>query len=187
MKILIIEDEYKLADAISEILKKEKFITKIITNGEEAQKNNIETFNNIETISIENVKKYGESQYLKGYYYIYSTSLNSDTLTKATDSFEYEVEDKQTTTNTTSTTTGGNDEGKGRNPEGEKHTITNNDATNMYSKSANKIITGSKIIEKLVEEDNTLVTNITPSFILENKDSIEDFTNELKEKGVSGK
>ncbi len=29
MKILIIEDEYKLADAISEILKKEKFTTKI--------------------------------------------------------------------------------------------------------------------------------------------------------------
>ena len=38
MKILIIEDEYKLADAISEILKKEKFTTKIITNGEEGEK-----------------------------------------------------------------------------------------------------------------------------------------------------
>ena len=37
MKILIIEDEYKLADAISEILKKEKFTTKIITNGEEGK------------------------------------------------------------------------------------------------------------------------------------------------------
>ena len=37
MKILIIEDEYKLADAISEILKKEKFTTKIITNGEEGE------------------------------------------------------------------------------------------------------------------------------------------------------
>ena len=37
MKILIIEDEYKLADAISEILKKEKFTTKIITNGEEEE------------------------------------------------------------------------------------------------------------------------------------------------------
>ena len=36
MKILIIEDEYKLADAISEILKKE-FTTKIITNGEEGE------------------------------------------------------------------------------------------------------------------------------------------------------
>ena len=37
MKILIIEDEYKLADAISEMLKKEKFTTKIITDGEKGE------------------------------------------------------------------------------------------------------------------------------------------------------
>lgn len=35
MKILIIEDEYSLADAIAETLQKEKFTTKIITNGED--------------------------------------------------------------------------------------------------------------------------------------------------------
>ena len=34
MKILIIEDEYSLADAIAETLKKEKFTTNIITDGE---------------------------------------------------------------------------------------------------------------------------------------------------------
>lgn len=34
MKILIIEDEYSLADAISEVLKKENFTTNIITDGE---------------------------------------------------------------------------------------------------------------------------------------------------------
>ena len=37
MKILIIEDEYSLADAISETLKKENFITNIITDGEEGE------------------------------------------------------------------------------------------------------------------------------------------------------
>ena len=37
MKILIIEDEYSLADAISETLKKENFTTCIITNGEEGE------------------------------------------------------------------------------------------------------------------------------------------------------
>ena len=37
MKILIIEDEYSLADAISETLKKEKFTTNIITNGEDGE------------------------------------------------------------------------------------------------------------------------------------------------------
>lgn len=37
MKILIIEDEYGLADAISEILKNENFVTTIITDGEEGE------------------------------------------------------------------------------------------------------------------------------------------------------
>lgn len=37
MKILIIEDEYSLADAIAETLKKEKFTVKIITDGEEGE------------------------------------------------------------------------------------------------------------------------------------------------------
>ena len=32
MKILIIEDEYSLADAIAETLQKENYTTKIITN-----------------------------------------------------------------------------------------------------------------------------------------------------------
>lgn len=37
MKILIIEDEYSLADAIAEILEKEKFHVNIITNGEDGE------------------------------------------------------------------------------------------------------------------------------------------------------
>ena len=37
MKVLIIEDEYALADAISEILKKENFIANIITDGQEGE------------------------------------------------------------------------------------------------------------------------------------------------------
>ena len=37
MKILIIEDEYSLADAISETLKKENFMTTIMTDGEEGE------------------------------------------------------------------------------------------------------------------------------------------------------
>lgn len=37
MKILIIEDEYSLADAIAETLKKENFMPSIITNGEEGE------------------------------------------------------------------------------------------------------------------------------------------------------
>ncbi|MGN1298376.1 MAG: response regulator transcription factor [Candidatus Scatovivens sp.] len=37
MKILIIEDEYSLADAIAETLKKENFIVEIITDGQEGE------------------------------------------------------------------------------------------------------------------------------------------------------
>ena len=37
MKILVIEDEYSLADAISEILKKENFSVNIVTNGEDGE------------------------------------------------------------------------------------------------------------------------------------------------------
>ena len=37
MKILIIEDEYSLSDAIAETLKKEKFQVNIITNGEDGE------------------------------------------------------------------------------------------------------------------------------------------------------
>lgn len=106
--------------------------------GEEARKSNIEAFNSIESLKIEDIKEYGTSSYLKDYYYNYATSLNSDTLTKASDKFEYEVEDKQTTTTTSSTTTGGN---TGRNAGGppnageERHTITNNNTTTVITKS----------------------------------------------------
>ena len=267
--------------------------------GEDAQKENIEAFNNIKSFTLENVKNYGESQYLKGYYYTYSTSLNSDTLSKAIDSFEYEVEDTQTSTSTntkttTTTTPGASSSGSGNGPGGsnqgsmsEKHTMTekhtttvitktkeifessrnltgdfqldgyssydamtdfvngtykvtdgemitdfsayqcvisnelatlnevtvgstitlknsttektydftvtgiytdnsdNDESTKMYSQSANTIIVGSGVIELLVADDDTLVTNITPSFILNGEEAIEPFETEVKEKGLN--
>ena len=262
--------------------------------GADAQRSNIEAFNNIEQISLEDVKKYGESEYLKSYYYLYSTSLNSDSLSKATDTYEYEVEDKQTITSSTSTTTttGGNNGpggpgGFGGGNYAERHTTVNNNTTtvitrsratfgssnaltgdfeldgyssydamtnfvngtykivdgeiisdfdnfecvvseelatlnekavgeiitlknpntettydfiikgiykdntdsdnssSMYSQSVNTIITGSKVVEKLTQDDNDLVTNVTPSFILLNDEVIDKFTEEVKEKGLS--
>lgn len=106
--------------------------------GVDNQKGNIEAFNNIESFNLEDVKKYGESGYLKGFYYLYATSLNSDSLTKATDSYEYEVEDKQTTTSSSSTTTGGNNGEKGKAPGGERHTITNNNTTTVITRTKEK-------------------------------------------------
>lgn len=114
--------------------------------GEDAQRENIEAFNNIEAFTIDDVKNYGDSKYLKGYYYVYSISLNSDTISKATDSFEYEVEDTQTTTTTNTTTTtipGTSSSGNGNKPGpggmdfgsmGERHTVTNNNTTTVITK-----------------------------------------------------
>lgn len=215
------------------------------------------------------------------------TSLNSDSITKATDSFEYEVEDRQTSTTSTSTEAGGNS-GMGKGPGGERHTTINNNTTtvitkskevfqsmrnltgdfeidgyssydamtdfvngtykvtegemitdfnsyecvisselatlnevtvgskitfknpndnektyeftvtgiytdnsntddtkNMYSGSANKIITGSGVIDLLLQDDSTLVTNITPSFIIKSEDMVNSFTEEVKQKGLN--
>ena len=260
--------------------------------GKDAQKENIEAFNNIESYSLEDVKKYGESEYLKGYYYTYSTSLNSDTLSKATDSFEYEVEDKKTSTSTsTKTSTKPGSDNRPNFPGGgmmgekftmtEKHTTTtitiskeifessrnltgdfrldgyssyeamtnfvngiyqvtdgemisdfsgyecvisnelatlnevkvgdkitlknptnkktydftvtgiytdnndNDESARMYSESANTIIVGSGVIELLVADDSKLVTNITPSFILNGEEAISSFETEIKEKGLN--
>ena len=54
----------------------------------------------------------------------------------------------------------------------------------MYSNSANKIIVGSGVIDTLVSLDDSLVTNVTPTFILLNKESVDSFTEEVKEKGL---
>lgn len=278
-------------DIVASISFDRQQLTSNFKGGEDALKSNIEAFNEIESFSLENIQNYGESSYLKYYYYIYATSLDSDTLSKASDTFEYEVEDKQTTTSSSSTTTGGSGNSSGRGPgqqmgdaghtiinnntttvitrtketfgssrsltgdfeldgyssyeamtdftegtykvtEGEMitnfdqlecvisselaslneiavgDTITlknsntektydftvtgiytdnseNNNANSMYSSSANKIITGSKVIEQLVADDSELVTNITPSFVLQNEEAIEAFTNEVKEKGLN--
>ena len=56
---------------------------------------------------------------------------------------------------------------------------------NMYSPSANKIITGSEVVELLSKDDETLVTNVTPSFIVKNDELIDKFIGEVKEKGLN--
>lgn len=285
----LVENYRESHDIIASISFDRKQLTNNFKGGEDNLKDNIEAFNNIESLNLDTVKNYGESDYLKDYYYMYSTSLNSDTLSKLTDTYEYEVEDKQTTTSTSSTTTGGNSGMPNGRPGGggERRTTINNntttiitrtkekfesdknltgdfeldgyssydamtdfvngsyqvtegemisdfealecvvsselailneievgssitlknvntevtyeflvkgiykdnsdsnDSVSMFSSSANKIITGSGVIEKIVADDSTAVTNITPSFIVKDEESIEKFTEELKEKGLN--
>ena len=61
----------------------------------------------------------------------------------------------------------------------------NDESARMYSGSANTIIVGSGVIELLVADDSELVTNITPSFILNGEESIEPFETEVREKGLN--
>lgn len=126
-------------DIIASISFDRKSISANFKGGEDAKKENIEAFNNIESFTVDDVKNYGNSEYLKGFYYLYQTSLNSDTITKATDTFEYEVEDKQTTTTSSSTVTGGSS-GMGKGPGGEfgggeRHTTINNNTTTIITRT----------------------------------------------------
>lgn len=277
-------EEYQNAnDIVGSISFDRQSLMENFKGGEDATKDNIEAFNNVEYLTIDSINNYGNSDYLKGYYYVYATSLDSDTLTKATDTYEYEVEDKQTTTttkksnsenrppmggenfgtttekNTTITITKRTEKfginraltgtfeidgyssydamteftsGTYKITDGEmisnfedfecvinselaklneidvgdtiklKNSTTketyeftvvgiyedNSEQENtqsMYSKSVNTIITGSEVVSKLVLDDDTLVTNITPAFIIKDEESIDKFSAELQEKGLN--
>ena len=62
------------------------------------QEEMINRFNEIESVSVEEIKKYGDSKYVSSFYYVYETSMNADGLEEATDSLV-----KETTTTTTKT------------------------------------------------------------------------------------
>lgn len=111
----LVKDYEAAHDIIASISFDRKGLSENFKGGEDAKRENIEAFNNIEAFTIDDIKNYGNSEYLKGYYYVYATSLNSDTLTKATDSYEYEVEDTKTSTSSSTTTTGGS-QGMGKFP-----------------------------------------------------------------------
>jgi len=281
-----IVEEYKNAnDIIGTISFNRDSLMSNFKGGEDAAKENIEKFNNVEQITIDKVEEYGNSEYLKGYYYMYATSLDSDTLAKATDTYEYEVEDRQSSTKTTKEDFGSMppgfagdrkfgtntnkettititrrtesfginraltgmfeldgyssydamtdfSEGTYQVTDGEmitnfdeyecvineelaklneinvgdtielknsnKNTVyqfkvvgiykDNSEQENtrsMYSSTANTVITGAGAIAKLASEDSSLVTNIEPSFVLKDEESIDKFAEELQTKELS--
>lgn len=246
-------------DIIATISFDRKSISSNFKGGRDSMKDNMEAFNNIESFTIEDIKNYGDSQYLKGYYYIQSTSLDSDTLTKAEESFEipdntnqnsmpsipgnegkiggnmqnarllsgdfelngysaYEamtdfVEGKCTIIDGEMITdfdtyqcvinselaslneisVGDTIELKNSNTQTTYNFIVKgiyednsdtSDVINMFSNSANKIITGSETISKIASEDSQLVINLTPSFILLNDEVIDAFSEEVASKGL---
>lgn len=260
-----------------------------------SQEDMINAFNKIEGVTVEEVEKYGESEYVSEYYYTYDLSVDAKDIKEATDSLV-----KETTTTETQTTTkteqfgnpGGSSQG-GKMPSGlggasssgsrtttnrttttkktekifnEKaqdgaftligynsydnmskfvsgeYTITegevsddfesdsvviseelatmnelnvgdtitfvdpkddskiydatitgiykeNSDSSSnmasMFSNSANQIITNTTFVKKILSGNEELKATITPTFIIKDVDSVEKFTAEVKEKGLS--
>lgn len=247
---------------------------------EKSQEDMINAFNSIESISLEEIEKYGDSEYVTNYYYTYDLSVDAKDLTEATDSLikektetttETETKqfkggdipdfpgggwqtDKKSTTKITEkifnekaqdgafTLVGYNSydsmvdfvNGNYSIVDGEvfsdfesdsiviseelatlndlkvgdiitlvnpkdssftyEATITGiykentEDSINMasmFSNSANKIITNTNFIQKLLTEDQDLTATITPTFIIKDSTSVEKFSNEVTEKGLS--
>ena len=65
-----------------------------------SQEDMINTFNNIESVTVEEIEKYGDSEYVSDYYYTYDLSVDVKDIKEATDSLV-----KETTTTETQTTT----------------------------------------------------------------------------------
>ena len=66
-----------------------------------------------------------------------------------------------------------------------ENTDSSSDMSQMYSDSANKIITNINFIKTILEKDTNLSPTITPTFIIKDTDSVDKFAAEVKEKGLS--
>ena len=56
---------------------------------------------------------------------------------------------------------------------------------NMYTSSANNIITNIKFVKNIVEQNQELKPTITPTFLLKRKEDIDKFKEEITSKGLS--
>ncbi len=73
------------------------------TPGDDSLEENIEKFNDIESISVENIDNYGDSKYVDYYYYTYSVGMDGKNITVASE----ELQKITTETKTTTKTSGG--------------------------------------------------------------------------------
>ena len=58
------------------------------------------------------------------------------------------------------------------------------ESMNMFTNSVNTIITNSNFVQEIAESDTSLSASITPTFILTSEDVIDEFEQELYDKGL---
>lgn len=216
-----------------------------------------ESFNSISNISIDDIKKYGESEYVKDYYYTMTVGINADGITKASQETENAPSEpekaggemgerggKRGFSNVTSgdfTLVGYssldamNDfvEGTYKITDGEvptdfteekclinqelatmnnlkvddkitlvdsldesktveatiagiyEETQSDDNKMNMFTNSANTIITNTTLTTKIKEANSELSVETKPTFTLTSSEVIEKFEKELRNKGLS--
>ena len=204
-----------------------------------------ENFKEVSNISVDDIKSYGDSDYVSSYYYTESISVNSNlekassdapknqkngpmgrdedstssgdftmigysSLASMKDFIEgnYKITDGEISEDFESYTCVINSELDTLNNLSVGDTITvvdpkdtektyelnitgiyeeqnENSNMDMFSNSANQIITNTKVVEDIKANDENLSIKVTPTFILKNKEVIQDFTNEVKSKGLS--
>ena len=98
------EDKYQLTATIG---MNREALTKSLRENGTSREDMINSFNKIEQVSIDEIKKYGDSDYVSNYYYTESISLNGKDLEEATDSLVKETTktDIETTTDKKTTVT----------------------------------------------------------------------------------
>ena len=66
-----------------------------------------------------------------------------------------------------------------------ENTDSSDNMANMFTGSANRIITNVTVVKKVLEGNSNLSATITPTYIVKDSESVELFSNEVKEKGLS--
>lgn len=254
-----------------------------LKDGDKSQEEMINAFNEIKSITEEEVISYGDSKYVDSYYYTLTLGVNGDGLTEATDSLVKETTTTKTTTSTRKFS-GGGPGGPGGFPGGgssttkktttkktekiynekaskgaftlvgynsyedmkefisgnykivdgevssdfssnnaviseelatlnsikvgdtikivdtddktktyelvvsgiyKENTDESNKVTNMFSNSANKIITNTSVVKKILEANTDLEATVTPTYVLKDMASADKFSKEVSKKGLA--
>lgn len=94
------ENKYEVTASIG--MNRQNLMESLKGEGDEknSQEEMIEAFNNIKSLTVDEIKNFGDSEYVKNYYYYYETNMNAKDLDEATDSLVKETTKTETTTET---------------------------------------------------------------------------------------